>query len=129
MTKPSALPAVFACLRDMLKKFEPAMVCQQESENDYSLDSGVIMGNQKPMFFASVSLKKNQVSFYLMPVYVFPELLMGLSSELNKCLKGKSCFHFKRMDHVLFDELLELTEAGFRRFQEAGYLRHKEGGA
>jgi len=52
-----------------------------------------------------------------MPVYMFPELLAGISKELKQRMQGKSCFNFKAEDPVLFRELAGLTERGFDRFQ------------
>ena len=53
-----------------------------------------------------------------MPVYMFPDLLDGISPELRKHMQGKSCFNFKKMEPALFDELSELTRVGFKRFQK-----------
>jgi hypothetical protein len=38
---------------------------------------------------------KSYVSFHLIPVYMFPDLLKGLSPALEKRMQGKSCFNFK----------------------------------
>ncbi|MEM7736150.1 MAG: hypothetical protein AAF267_10200 [Deinococcota bacterium] len=62
------------------------------------------------------------MSFYLMPVYVFPELLGGISPKLKKRMQGKSCFNFKQVDADLFEELRQLTAAGYQRYQEAKYV-------
>jgi hypothetical protein len=60
------------------------------------------------------------VSYHLMPVYVFPDLLNGISDALKKRMQGKSCFNFKKEEPDLFKELGEITEAGYKRFKEAG---------
>jgi hypothetical protein len=62
------------------------------------------------------------VSFHLMPVYIFPELLDGMSPELRRRMQGKSCFNFTAPDPELLSELTELTNAGFARYREAGYV-------
>jgi hypothetical protein len=77
---------------------------------------------KKPLFFASVQVKKNYVSFYLMPVYMFTDLLEGVSPALRKRMQGKSCFNFKRIDESLFAELESLTLLGFQRFQSEQYV-------
>jgi hypothetical protein len=42
------------------------------------------------------------VSFYLMPVYMYPDLVDGISLELTKRKQGKSCFNFETVDdHLL----------------------------
>ncbi|HJS19607.1 MAG TPA: hypothetical protein VJ785_12730 [Anaerolineales bacterium] len=70
------------------------------------------------MFFGSVQVKKNYVSFYLMPVYMYPELLKGISPELKKRMQGKSCFNFKKVEADLFHELADLTKKGTEKFKE-----------
>ncbi len=50
------------------------------------------------MFFGAAVIKKNYVSFHLMPVYVHPDLLEGISDGLRKRMQGKSCFNFKALD-------------------------------
>lgn len=52
-------------------------------------------------------------------MYVFPELLDGISPELKKRMQGKSCFNFKAVDRELVRELEALTKAGFERFKGA----------
>jgi hypothetical protein len=37
-------------------------------------------------------------------------------------MQGKSCFNFTRIDKPLFDELAALTKAGFRSYEEQGYV-------
>ncbi len=67
--------------------------------------------------------RKNYVSYHLMPVYAFPELLKGASPELKKRMQGKSCFNFKAVDDKLFAELLRLTEKGYQRFKDEKLIR------
>ena len=74
------------------------------------------------MFFGAVQIKKNYVAYHLMPVYVFPGLLSGISPELGRRMQGKSCFNFKAADQALFHELEQLTAAGYQRYKEAGYI-------
>jgi hypothetical protein len=86
----------------------------------YSLDAGYSEKFKRAMFFGAVQIKKNYVSFYLMPVYVFPELLKSISPALKKRMQGKSCFNFTAIDDAMVDELGELTKQGFERYQREG---------
>ena len=36
-----------------------------------------------------------------MPVYMFPDLLDGISPELRRRMQGKSCFNFKKAESAL----------------------------
>lgn len=47
------------------------------------------------MNLLSVIIQKQHVGFYFMPVYIEEGIRASLSPELNKMLKGKSCFHCK----------------------------------
>lgn len=72
--------------------------------------------------FGGVEIKKNYVSAHLMPIYVHPDMLEGLSMELRKRMQGKSCFNFNRVDAVPLDELANLISAGVSRFDMDGRL-------
>ena len=61
---------------------------------------------------------KNYVSYHLMAVYAFPDLLDGISPELKRRMQGKSYFNFTRVDENLFQELEELTQEGYERFKQ-----------
>jgi hypothetical protein len=74
------------------------------------------------MHFAATMIRKNYVSFYLMPVYVEPDLLEDVSDDLKKRMQGKSCFNFKEPDDPLFDELATLTKRGFEHYKAEGYV-------
>lgn len=73
---------------------------------------------KKKLFFGSAQLKKNYVSFYLMPVYMYPDLLSNISPELKKHMQGKSCFNFKKVELKLFQELADLAKKSYARFQK-----------
>lgn len=110
---------IFARLRAILQLYAPQMVVVKEGADSYYLDTTHTMQNKKPLFFAAATIGKSYVSFHLFPVYVCPDLLEGMSDGLKARMQGKSCFNFKRVDALLFEELAKLTQAGFERFQSA----------
>lgn len=122
MSKKDEKPEVFAKLKAILQPFAPKLAVASDTAKGYYLDAAFIMPNKKPLFFAAVRLTKAYVSFYLMPVYVFPELLKGMSPELKKRMQGKSCFNFSSVDEKLFKELAKLTKAGFAKYKQAKYV-------
>jgi hypothetical protein len=77
----------------------------------------------KDVWFGAVQTRKNYVSYHLMPVYAFPELLDPISPGLKKRMQGKSCFNFTSVDEKLFNELAELTERGYERFKQEKLIR------
>ena len=113
---------VFGELRTILARYADRLSVQRDQADDYYLDAGIYPRTGKPLFFGAVQVKKNYVSFHLMPVYVYPDLLDGVSEELRGRMQGKSCFNFKRAEDALFAELAALTERGFARYEADGYL-------
>ena len=53
------------------------------------------------IYFSSVVPKPKDVRFYFFPTYTHKEQLGDLPESLSKCLKGKSCFHIKKLDEEL----------------------------
>jgi hypothetical protein len=78
--------------------------------------------NGRRLFFAAAKAKKNYVSFYLTPLYMYPELSFGISPMLKKRMQGQSCFNFTHVDQDCFDELGRLAEAGFQRLKSESLL-------
>jgi len=113
---------VFRELKIIMRCYEKILVCTDNDENIYALYTRHIMKNKKPLYFGSVQINKAYVSYHLMPVYVFPELVGTLTPQLKKRMQGKSCFNFKTIDKELFIELELITAAGFEKYQEAGYV-------
>jgi hypothetical protein len=71
----------------------------------------------KDVWFGAVRTGKAYVSFHLITVYVFPDLLENVSPELKKRMQGKSCFNFTKPDAALFKEVATLTEASYKRYR------------
>lgn len=110
--------ATFAALRAILEPYGKTCVVAHDTPENYYLDSKYTAPNGHPLFFAAVRKGKSYVSFHLMPVYMFPELLPGLSPALKKRMQGKSCFNFKSVDAEQLAELRELTARGVKMVKE-----------
>ena len=113
---------VFSALREILRPYEPELAVVEDSTISYYLNCRKPRAKNKDMFFGAVQVKKRYVSYHLMPLYVFPQLLDGLSPALRKRMQGKSCFHFTRIDPDLLDELRVQTRRGLQRFRESDML-------
>ena len=107
--------AVFARLKEILKTYQPSLVVKHDEMDNYYLNTRYSEKWRKELFFGAVTIKKNYVSFYLMPVYIYPDLLEGLTPELRRHMQGKACFNFKVIDEVLFEELARLAENSVQR--------------
>jgi hypothetical protein len=121
MSPQSEFPIVFENLKSILKPYAPKLTLKGNIEDNFHLEGTYSEKWKKELFFASTQVKKNYVSFYLMPVYMYPDLLKNISLELKKHMQGKSCFNFNKVEKSLFDELSELTEQGFERFMKEEY--------
>ena len=108
---------VFKRLRAILKPYESQLTLVGNQPERYYLNGHYSQNYKKDLFFGSTLIQKNYVSFYLMPVYMYPDLLESLSPTLKKRMQGKSCFNFKNVDENLIAELETLTKLGFERFK------------
>lgn len=123
MSAQTEFPIIFEKLRSILKPYSPKLIVKADTSDGFSLDGAYSEKWDKELFFGAAQIKKNYVSFYLMPVYMYPDLLKNISPELKKRMQGKSCFNFKKVESALLDELTQLTDQGFDRFMKQEYPR------
>lgn len=120
--------AVFAALRDILEPYAPEMEANADSDVEYGLQTHWRRAKDGyPGYFAMVKVGKRYVSYHLMPVYGFPELLDDMSDALRSRMQGKSCFNFITVDEALFAELTTLTRRGYDAFAANGLLEGSDG--
>ena len=118
MSTQTDFPAVFERLRNIMQTQSEGLTVKADTANTYSLDGPYSEKWKKELFFGSAQIKKNYVSFYLMPVYMYPELLSHVSPALKRRMQGKSCFNFKKVEPELFNELAALTRKSAKKFKE-----------
>jgi hypothetical protein len=111
-------PVVFEELKKILKPYASKLTVTTDTSSAYSLDGPYSEKWKKVIYFGGAQVRKNYVSFYLMPVYMFPELLKDVSPDLKKHMRGKSCFNFKKVEPDLFKELEALTYKGVEKFRK-----------
>lgn len=109
--------AIFGQLKRILEPFGERLSVEADTAENYSLNTPYVEQWKKPLFFGAVQIKKNYVSYHLMPVYMFPALLDGVSPQLTRRMQGKSCFSFTKLDPTLAVELADLTARGFEALQ------------
>ncbi len=122
MAEHNKFDEVFNELKSIFKPYAKKMEVAQDTDTYYLLNTRYIMKNKQPLSFGGVRRGKHYVSFYLMSVYVAPELLKTMSPELSKRMQGKSCFNFKQVDKKLFAELKSLTKAGAAKFSDGKFI-------
>jgi hypothetical protein len=107
--------AVDRRLRQILEPYRSRLVATKDGPGGLTLEIPGLEG--KPWgYVAATRVGKSYVSFYLMPLYAFPDLDDQVSPELRRRKQGKSCFNFTKVDEPLFAELARLTDAGVDRF-------------
>src|SRR5690348_11001107 len=84
---------VFATLRQILVRHSKDFVAKHDTPVNYYVETRAALWRGNPVFFAAVQVKKNYVSFHLMPLYMCPALLKAISPELKKRMQGKACFN------------------------------------
>jgi hypothetical protein len=122
MTDDAQPTAVFDGLAAIFAPYRSTLLAKSDEPGNLYLETPPSANYPSGLFFGAVKIGKRYVSFYLMPVYVHPDLLDGMSPELRKRMQGKSCFNFTRPDEALFGELDTLTAAGFARFRDNGLI-------
>ncbi len=117
--QPTDLGAVFAAYRPILEPYIARMTVIQDNERGLYLNTRSMMKNRQPLFFASIAINKNYVSFHLFPVYMYPDLLDGFE-DLAKRMQGASCFNFRKVDPDQVEGMRALVAAGYRRLETEG---------
>lgn len=127
--KPEVRQNIFTVLKEALARQCPPMVCAKDTAMAYEIigNKPVPYGSTKKMvpgmYFSSVVARKDMVSFYFFPLYSHERNFRNLAPTLMKCLKGKSCFNFKKEEEVVEKELNALLKKGIQSWKQQGYMR------
>jgi len=73
-------------------------------------------------YVAGVIKQKNYVSFYFNPIYSHPESFQNLDPDLDKFLKGKSCFNFNKITPEILDEIEDLLIRGIKKYKKINWI-------
>lgn len=112
---------IFRALKKIMASVAPELRVKDDTATNYQLITRSASWKGQPMFFGAV-MRKSYVSYHLMPVYWKPALLEGLSPQLRKRMRGKSCFNFRKVEPALFEELAILTKTCRESYREAKLL-------
>ena len=117
---------IFNDLEAMLAPYEKGSIKKIGGAGQLSLVSFrevEIAGRKKSeLWFAGLLIQKGYVGFYYMPVYVQPEKKSMLGAELLKTLKGKSCFHIKSADPVIYAQIEQALKLGYEDWEKNGWV-------
>jgi hypothetical protein len=127
MTKKQVnLGTIFDTLRELLKKYEGTLQPKDDSESKYDLWSfkeiDISGRKKKDLSFATIILQSDYVGLYYMPIYTDKSVKQELKPELLSLLKGKSCFHIKKLDQQLLGQIEEALKIGFELYKKKGWI-------
>lgn len=112
-------------LSDLLKEQCPPLKVRTANEKVFEVagTKPTMQGKQKVdgFYFASIMPKPRDVRFYFFPIYTHVGEYT-LSDELKKSLKGKSCFHIKKLSDPMKVELGVMIRKGVELYQRDGHI-------
>lgn len=113
-------------LRGIIKKHIGPLQIRKDEENVLEAAGTIptMQGKQKVdgFYFASVMPKPKDVRLYFFPIYTDVQNFEHIDPTLRKCLKGKSCFHIKKLDESLQEEITKMIATGIKIYQEKKLL-------
>jgi hypothetical protein len=119
MTALNELEPTFSALREVMLRAGGTMTLALDERANVILKTAWNEpGKKEPAWFGAVQLKKNYVSYHLMPLYSVPSLLEQVPAALQTRMQGKSCFNFKKVDPDLLNALERLTAACAAAYME-----------
>lgn len=125
-TQQDKLLNIFNALKPLLQAYQDPLKPTFDLEGRYELwtyGNFEILGKKRSeFFFAGLIIQSSYVGLYFMPIYVEPALREVINPELLKCLKGKSCFHIKKTDEILLEQIKEALEKGYALYQQRGWV-------
>lgn len=105
-----------SALQEILKTHVPPLQVRKDNESVFEVagTKEAMQGKQKVdgFYFASVVPKPKDIRFYYFPIYTHSQSFEEISPELRKCLKGKSCFHIKKLSVELEADITKMVNLG-----------------
>ena len=105
-------------LRDQL----PILKVREDKHENFEVAGTIeaMQGKKKVdgIYFASVRPKPKDIRFYFFPIYTHADAFSDISAGLRKCLKGKSCFHIKKLDETLENDIRQMVEKGINLYKQ-----------
>lgn len=120
------LSEIRVALLSVLTRHVPPLKIRTDNDTTFEVagTKEAMQGKQKVdgFYFASVVPKPGDVRFYFFPNYTHPAAFAGMSEDLKKCLKGKSCFHIKKLSPEMEAEIGDMVRKGVALYQQDGLI-------
>lgn len=110
----------------ILSDTQPLLQIRKQSDTNMEVagKKETMQGKQKVdgIYFASAVLKPKDVRLYFFPIYTHADAFADIADDLRKCLKGKSCFHIKKLDVSLEQEIKSMVNKGLELYQADDWI-------
>jgi len=120
------LSALYDELVSLARPFEKQFAIRQPKPGQYHLWAEGEMElngkSYKEMFFIGIQTNKSAVVIHYLPLYVDPDLKKRIDPDLVKLLKGKSCFHIKKLDDTLKKSITSSFKIGVDFFRKKNWI-------
>ncbi len=106
-------------IKDYLSQKSELQQIEKTTGVEFTGKIPAMQGKQKVdgFYFASIIEKPKDVRFYFFPIYTHANEFQ-LSEELQKQLKGKSCFHLKKCSKETLNEISRLIDKGISLYKK-----------
>lgn len=113
-------------LIDLLKGQCPPLAVRKDDAKVFEVAGTIpaMQGKQKVdgYYFASIMPKPKDVRLYFFPIYTHVDAFADISPELRKFLKGKSCFHIKKLSPEIETQIASMIRKGVELYQADGVI-------
>ena len=117
---------IFRAIRPLMARYAPPLQPRTDVEGRYELWSPAPVaapgGKRKDVFFAGLIIQSSYVGFYFMPLAADEDRSSVFEPELLGLLKGKSCFHVRRLDDALLGQVSAALERGRDIWVRRGWI-------
>jgi hypothetical protein len=115
---PEKFGKTFAALREVLAAYKDRLIVSVDKPGDYQICTPTMKDRTgRPLFVSAVQIKKNYVSYHLLPLYMNPALLKKVSPTLKKRMQGKACFNFTEITSEQVQDISDLTRVGIEHLK------------
>jgi len=120
---------IFSLLKKVIEESCPPLVVKKSSNEGIEVigNAPAPYGSKKVMvpgmYFASVLIRKDNVSFYFFPIYYHEKDFEKLIPVALKYLDGKTCFHFKKEEQVVEKEIKAMFKKGIEMYRKQGWVK------
>ena len=113
-------------LQNLFKAYVPPLQIKRYDDIVFEVTGTKVamQGKQKVngFYFGSVVPKPRDIRLYYFPIYTHVKKFGWISADLKRCLKGKSCFHIKKLETSLENEIAKMIKVGIELYKSENLI-------